>query len=524
MSNGTVYQNVGNAVAQWEDASPLRWTMREPARKGGMKSDPIECNLSALLPAYEEAFLLALKDVLIASRHRVQLPTIASTASGLRLLLEKVYTRGIDAKSRVRKIDSGFLVALHAAADEIPATYLAHLKRLYQSHRNDGRIFESGLQPGDFPRVQSKRGALGDQIHRILAKALSRSTLVHVLDVMEASFEQGRIDLGRYAFTRLALNVFCRPDGYRRLTLADLRKNKNSGTGAVSYYLDIFPSKKGTHNPKKIAYGLHPEVGRLLEMQRQAVVEKCGHLAPITDGDPELGQLALFPALTLSLGGTEWVSPYANAHAGILERASFAGAYIDPVKAQTHAPLSFNALRHTIGTQLAQMGCSAHTIQAVLKHSTDTVCVAYVDIAFHGLIDELSDGLKPGFDEHFPVINNFTTIDADIPPERRIISEDIETVMSGTTGMCGRQVACSYAPITCYACPRFIPCYDADHSINLNVVDREISAFEGKGLAMQHDVKRWKTIRNSIRIVITACDNKRRALEMQAATAGEESA
>jgi hypothetical protein len=200
----------------------------------------------------------------------------------------------------------------------------------------------------------------------------------------------------------------------------------------------------------------------------------------------------------------------------MLDANSFNAVYLKPVRALTRLPLSFNALRHTIGTQLAQLGCSEHTIQAVLKHATNTVCRIYVDIAFEGLIDKLSDGLKPGFDEHFPVIAMFASMGEVIPTERRIVSEDLETGRVEITAVCGRRVACSYAPIACYACPRFIPCYDADHSINLDVVEREIKASEGGGLAMQYDVQRWRTIRNHIRLVIAACDNKRRSLAMDA--------
>lgn len=510
-----LYKAVGNAVAQWEEDSPLRWTMREPVRKGGHKSDPIECDLSVLVPAYSVTFLLALKDALISMRHRVQLITIGNRADEFRLLLQRVYSKGFDGNTVVQRIDSAFLVALNTLADEIPVQPIKNMKSFHARHMHDDRIFEAGLQPNDFPVKRSKRGARGDRIHRILAKALSRATLVHVLDVMETAYEQGEIDLARYAFTRLALNIFCRPESYRLLTLGDLREDKDPQSGAVSYFLDVVPAKNKAHNPRKITYGLHAEVGLLLAMQRQSVVSLFGHLAPTTESGPALNQLALFPALRLR-ADRSWMSAYANANEGALDTNGFRRAYIHPVKSLTRTPLSSNALRHTVGTQLAMMGCSAHTIQAVLKHAAATTCEAYVDIVFEGMIDTLSDALRPGFEEHFPVISAFTSRSDLIPVERRIVSEDMETGRIEITAACGRQVACAYAPIVCYSCPRFIPCYDADHTINLDVVEREISASDGRGLAMQHDVKRWKSIRNSIRIVIAACDNKRRAVEMSA--------
>jgi integrase len=517
MSSKTLYQTVGNTVAQWEEDSPLRWTMQEPARKNGLKPDPIECDLSGLAIGYTEEFLLALKETLISSRHRLALRSISANSKQLQRLLEHVYNQGFDGRIRVSKIDRAFLIALHALAENIPFKYLLVLRAFHESHRDDERLFDRGLHRDDFPVRRSKRGDRGDRMHSILAKALCRSTLVHVLDMTESAFEAEQVDLGRYAFLRLALHIFCRPESYRRLTLADLRVDTNPQSGAINYFLDVLPAKSRVHDRKKITYRLHPEVGKLLEMQRQAVVERYGHLAPQDESGSDYGQLALFPAICLKPDESSWGSAYASENAGMLRGNAFDGSYIEPIRSLTSVRLGFNILRHTIGTQLAQMGCSAHTIQAVLKHASNTTCQTYVDIVFQGLIDELSDGLQPAFDEHFPVFTKFASKTAPIPVEQRIVSEDLDTGRVETTAMCGRKVACSYAPIVCYACPRFIPCYDADHTINLDVVEREIQASEGRGLAMQHDVQRWRTIRNHIRLVIAACDNKRRALETKAA-------
>lgn len=511
MNNNTVYQRVGNVVAQWEEDSPLVWTMRETSGEGqSLRVSEVTLNLRPLEFGYELPFLLALKDALIEQRHQVVLSTIATDCQSLRLLLSRVQANGLDAKVAV--IDNGFIVALNAMRDEIPAPYLRAVKRLHARHRDDNRLFNAGLQAADFPAPGSKRGAKGDAIHNILAKALRRSTMVHILDVVEAAFEEDRIDIGLYAFIRLAFHIFCRPESYRQLTLADLRVDKHPKSGAVSYFLDVLPAKSGVHNPRKIVYHLHSEVGRLLAMQRESVAKTYGHLV----SEAEIGRLALFPARRLRRDGT-WVSNMANAHGGMLDSGAFLRTYLEAIRSLTQHKLTFIGLRHTIGTQLAQMGCSATTIQAVLKHTSDKSCQSYVDIVFEGLIDELSDGLQPRFEEHFPAFTVFASKDDPIPAERRIDSEDLETGKIETTAMCGRQAACSYAPITCYACGRFIPCYDADHSINLNVVNREIQGAECKGLAMRHEVKRWKSIRNFVRLVISACESKRMAMEQEAA-------
>jgi integrase len=474
-------------------------------------SEQFEFDLSSLESSYDKNFLLALKEAMISLRHRMKLLTICNYTNELRLLLTQVHAKGF-AGVRIHMIDGTFLATLRTIADKTPATYLQCLKRLYLSHQDDGRLFQNDLQPGDFPRPRSKRGFNGDRIHAILTQALRRSTLVHILDVAENAFEENRLDLDRYAFIKLALNIFCRPSSYSHLTLEDLRIDKDPKTGGINYFLAVVPAKSRVHNPQKIIYRLHPEVGRLLSMQRLAIVEKYGQLAPQNVDGPDYCRLALFPARRLKADGSTWLDPYASANYGRLKSRDVGRVYVRPIQKLAKTHISCNALRHTIGTQMAHMGCSASTIQAVLKHASDSVCNVYVDLAFQGLIEELSDALEPSFNDHFPVVKDFVKKSTQIPIERRIDSADLETNRVETTGMCGRHVACSYAPIACYACPRFVPCIDADHSINLAVVERELEFFEGRGHALQHDLQRWKTIRKHILLVSTICERKRETM------------
>lgn len=270
LSDNTVYQRIGSAVAHWDEDSPLRWTMKARLGKSqNRRLDEIELDLRPLTSGYELAFLLALKNALIDDKHRLELRTIATQCRNLQLLLSRVQSKGLEAK--VGKIDSGFVIALHALRDEIPQNYLRSLKRLHSNHRDDSDLFDAALQAADFPVGRSKRGERGDRIHRILTTALRRATMVHILDVVEAAFEERRIDIGHYSFIRLAFHIFCRPDSYRQLTLADLRVDTHPQTGAVNYFLDVLPAKSRVHNPRKVVYHLHSEAGRLLAMQRESV-------------------------------------------------------------------------------------------------------------------------------------------------------------------------------------------------------------------------------------------------------------
>jgi integrase len=507
-----IYQTVGNTVAQWEEDSPLIWTMQEKLKgeEGEVRINSVDLNLSPLEVGYEMPFLLAIRDTLISRRHRVSLRTISGNLNNLKSLLLTCHKRGI-VNGKVKQIDSAFLVGLEVIRENISRQYLQDFKQLFEHNRTNTTLFDGTLYPGDFPLNTSKKGAAGDRISNILSKALTRATMVQVLDSVDEAYEAGSINIGIYSFSKLAFNIFCRPESYRQIRIKDLVLDTNKETGEVSYFLHVLPAKSRVEGAQRIVYRLHRDVGRILELQRQSVVEQFGH--NVERKEQDLGKLALFPARGLRRDGT-WVSTHALSNFGMLRgNTEFSSAYMRPLNKAVGRAMSFNGLRHTIGTQLALMKCSAATIAAVLKHATDTVCQAYVDIVFEGLIDELSDGLQPGFDEHFPAFKAFASKHDPTPRERAIMSEDLDTGHKETVAVCGRKVICQYAPFSCYTCPRFIPCWDADHSITQNIVEQEIRDYEGMGLAMQTQVKKYKHLLNAIRVVVIACDAKRKAME-----------
>jgi hypothetical protein len=408
-------------------------------------------------------------------------------------------------------LDTEFVRFVSQIKGEIPGSYLNHFRMFFKDNSENYEIFDANLHLSDFPRKVSKRGASGDRVESILAKAYSRTALVHVLNIAEKAATDGELKLGSYVFLHLSLNIFCRPDSYRRLTLSDFRIDRDPTSGVLNYFLDVLPAKSRVRSPTKIVYRLNPDVGKLLSLQREAVVKRYGHLAPPIEGDEskrDLGRIALFPATRLKEGGQAWSSDYSNKRFGMLPRSGFVRSYISRVSNISGVQLSCNALRHTIGTQLAMMGCSSSTIQAVLKHGSDTSAKSYVDIAFEGVIDELSESLQPAFEEFFPAFNYLVSVDSGLPEERRIESEDLASGRVGTTGFCGREVACQYAPLACYECHKFIPCFDADHSINIAIVDAEIRRYEGRGRAMEHEIERWKNIRGKICLIKDICEKR----------------
>ena len=230
-----------------------------------------------------------------------------------------------------------------------------------------------------------------------------------------------------------------------------------------------------------------------------------------------VGRLALFPARGFGENGC-WKSKYAREHHGRATNNSFRSAYLNPIiQLRNSIKFDFNALRHTVGTQLATFGCSRKTIQAVLKHASDETCQAYVDIAFQGLIKELSDAIEPAFASHFPVVEKFRSMHDPVDPGKAVRSFDMESGKTELTGECGRRIACQYAPIACYPCHRFIPCYDVEHGVNLKVVEAEIKKFEAAGLPYQHLVNTYKEARIYIMLVVAASEQYRNALAAEEA-------
>lgn len=522
---------VGNAVAMWPEDEPLRWVMRETLGEGKHASEQkIPFDLTSLLAGYSRPFLLALKEVLVARRLRVSLRSIQTEKDRLLSLLqccqrhfaEVCKAQGL-AMVVFDRVDSDFLLGLSAIKRDVDMGQRRAIRTLYIANRDNAALFAPDLMPGDFPAYEDPAGQEGRLRRNVLASAMSRSALVEVLNITEASFEAGELPLARFAFSRLLLSRAARPETYRLLRCKDLRIDTTSGS--KSYFLTLSIPKARTGTPPQANISIHREVGQLLEKQREAVVSKMGHLvdaknASLSDEERKTlrytaGDLPLFPARGKRMFGVT------KARLGMLANgAAFTLEYVQPLQRLTAKRITCTGMRHTIGTQLAVAGCSSSTIAAVLLHASTEAARVYVDLIFEGAIDELSDSMEGTFAEHFPVFKEFTSVQDAMDPAKRIQSESSDRSRRETTGECGRDHICQYAPITCYDCSRFKPCYDVDHAINLDIVVDEIQSAQHGGLQRQTDVKRYTHIANRIRVVINVCEVKRAAVEAERAQAG----
>lgn len=502
------YRTIGNAVVEWDDGTPFVFTMtQQVGARDRWVSKSITIDFTDLRRGFTDEFLNALKEHLIERCNRVKLVSIRTEYSNLHGLLWRVIALKLfDAKVEV--IDEGFLLCLAAQKDSFHTAHLRFMAMAYSANPHSP-LFAKGLEARDFPKHTTKKGIHGKQIDNILAKALTRSAAAHILDVCDTAYANGTMDIGHYSFVHLAFAVFVRPNSYRQILVGDLK-----ATTSGQYSIDIVTSKTGEAYPSKITFSINEPLGVLLTKQRQHVIESYGHRVPQED----IKRLALFPARQSNKDNSQWRSKYANEHCGMYEDpGTFATSYLKTIKRRYFSgdklTLGANALRHTVGTLLAQTGASQKTIQAVLKHASPIVCRAYVDIAFYGLIEELSEAMRPAFAEHLPFLINFRSKGDPVPPEKQLLSWDTATEKLENTGECGKTIACANAPIVCYGCLRFIPCWDADHAVNLRIAEQEIEDMSKRGKPFQHMVARARSAKNKIILVMNAADRYRQALQ-----------
>ena len=498
--------------------------------------------MTHLMAGFSFDFLLALKQTLVERRLRVSLSTIRKEFEAITRIL-KACNEAVMRVSQQRgqvppmfdRIDRDLLTALWAIADEIPCGYLVPFRSLFIRERANEALFAQDVAEVDFPSKgsQGRAVAAGDQEGRgpstnsymgkkgrlrqhVLVSALSRAIMVQILNITEDAFENSRLSLSVYAYSRLLMCRAARPESTRLLRCRDLLIDTKDGK--TVYFLNMSIPKARVEVRPEATVQLHEEVGKLLDAQRAAVIQRLEHLiakknaglqAGETDHMFTAGDLPLFPAG----GRTGRMTKATQEHLGFMMGTNTVSrTYINPLKELTKVELKHNVMRHTMGTQLALAGCSASTIAAVLLHATDRTAQVYVDLFFDGAIEELSDSLEPAFLEHFPVVKTFMSVNDPIEAERRITSEAMDDDRIEMTGGCGGHSICSYAPITCYECPRFIPAYDSDHSINLMTVEQEMRLAERGGLARKRESQQYKHIANRIRVVTMLCEAKSAAV------------
>jgi hypothetical protein len=522
----TVTQTFGSTSFSWEEHTPLRFDA--VSRYGRGEPDyPESFDLSDLAVGFEVTFLLSLKDLVMQRHLKIKAITMRKEYSSVLRLLKKIQSHQMssDPKERLMEggrisvIDAGLMVAITAKLAEdgawIHGTCIDCLKDWFL-YVGNGTVFKD-LERGGFPTTD-RSGAENLLRQKIIALALSRTVQVAVLVDLERRFQVGSVHLGAYVLWNLTNFLYARPESLRQIRCGDLVYGESDGTAEIRCTLWVRPAKRSGRRPKPMAYPVTPLLGSLLFKQQAWVFENVGPLYGLTEGiEPEQRKaieqrLALFPRINAGQR-----KDFEIKHFGMLQTGGeLSSNYLLPIqRGLTDVKVNFNAMRHTIGTQLAAAGVSAAVIQAVLRHANEETARRYIDLAAKELRDKLSGGLE-ALETLFPAYGAFMNAVqaramARDQPERAINSRGRIDPATGeieiqTTGGCGKTAACVYAPLSCYGCWRWIANIDADHTVNLRFVQDRIKESEALGKPMQAIVDRDRLLEKVIMLRIAQID------------------
>ncbi|EJL88526.1 phage integrase family protein [Herbaspirillum sp. CF444] len=494
------YLTAGLMTFQWDDDRPLVFTISQECGAEDARFTRIyDVDLTSLEGHYSYDFLLAYKDILIEASYRIVLTTLSTYHRNISSLFSKVAATG-NLPHHQKEIDRDFLLVLASITDDMSHVATDSLRNFFRTYPHSP-LFAREIIIDHFPIKTHKKGNFGRQVDRVLKSSLSTNQCIDVLKKCNDLYETGEIDIGLYSHMWLAFSLYLRPESYRQILISDLE----SSTTTKDYFVRICPVKSGVNKPQKITYRVSENVWSLLQKQRQAVIAKFGNIVSSED----IGKLALFPAQKMVTDGIGWFHAYPNTHYGQLETSSsFVSSYGKPINKKLATDIKINArrLRHTIGTRMAKLGCSATSIMAVLKHVTDSTARIYVDITFHGWDEKLGQSIKPSFEQHLPSVIKMRSKNVPVAVDKAIYSDDVDTGETILTGECGRTLKCQFAPFTCYDCDKFIPCFDVDHSLNLKVIELEISDYKKMGTPYQVMVEKAERIKIRIMLIIAVCD------------------
>ncbi len=534
-----ITETVAFTTFTWEEVNPLKWEAVTQIDEDSPKY-PQTFDLSDLSNGFEESFLLALKDLIIGRFRRVKPLSIKSECEDVKRLLKRIQADQTSdvaglrlmQNSKISAVDSGLLVGITAklAAEPtwIAQSCIGRLKDWFSAGGN-GSVFQ-GVDKGDFP-VQRRIGREDVLRMNIIAKALTRVQQIAVLKAVEDAFQGGQIDLGLYALWNLNNYVYARPESLRQIRCGNLRWDDDPITREKRFFLSVLPAKRpGLKKVKAIEYPLTPFLGQLLCQQVQEVIQRDGPLyglncnSTVEEREQIESRLAMFPRRNAGKRRA-----FETENFGMFEESiNFTDNYLKPLQWMIEGVhIDFVAMRHTIGTQLAAEGVSAEVIQAVLLHANSLTGRRYIDLVNKALREKLSGGLQE-FPKLFPAYEAFTNtrklneLKRDSP--QKVINSrgpiDLQTgeMPVETTGECGKHSACNYAPLSCYGCFRFIPNLDADHSINLRIVEERVARFDAMGKPLRELVERDKTLMLHIKRVIMMVDSHKAQSITQAHT------
>jgi len=326
------------------------------------------------------------------------------------------------------------------------------------------------LDPEQGPYTQVEQDALHQWIHE--------------------QFCHGQLDCEQYLYLRILMIYGLRGYQARGIVFGDFTKGDQGCKVRIP-----FAKQRGDEGVWRVKYeifSLDDDLYSLVQTYKKMVLAQLWQTYPDgTDWDVAIENLPLFRRKLDAEAGTREVmnppvlldsplqkgledAPQAIFHAGANTIRSWL-ARIEhmkgcPISPRTHQPLILtrgHRFRHTLGTDLSNAGMSEWAMARALMHKGTQTVRKYRQVSAEllALIDaKMTDHLAL-------VVNAFTGI---IVTDRTSAKNgELADRLIEDLAVCGADAACHLdAPFTCYACGKFQPLLDADHSSVLKRLER----------------------------------------------------
>jgi integrase len=407
--------------------------------------------------------------------------TVASAASGL----SRAAQAGLDPlnenhlialrerfNSDAFSVIANFMAFWHdcESLEQRPSQPLIDAYQALPRKKRSSRDVILSLDPEQGPFTQVEQDALHQWIHE--------------------QFCHGQLDPEQYLYLRILMIYGQRGIQIRMMVFGDFTK-PDQGCKIRIHYAKLQDDESGWRKKSEI-FSLDEDLYNTVQAYKAMVLAQLWQTYPDgADWDEAIQNVPLFRRkLDNEAGVRERVyppvlldsplqkgledAPQAIFHAGKstinawLERIGRMEGF--PISPRTHQPLIVtrgHRFRHTLGTDLSNAGMSEWAMARALMHKGTQTVRKYRQVSAEllALIDaKMTDHLAL-------VVNAFTGI---IVTDRTSAKNgDRADRLIDDVAVCGADAACHLdAPFTCYACGKFQPLLDADHSSVLERLER----------------------------------------------------
>ena len=289
-------------------------------------------------------------------------------------------------------------------------------------------------------------------------------------------FSVGELATERFLYLLLALRYGTRSKQQRMWVFDDFFEQ------AGKFKIRIFYAKQngGHWRDKSKLFDLDPIHYNLIKSYRNVTLAQLKKTYPDSaDWDKAIGNVPLFRRVAINSGGQQFpvlvpsdshhvlenrAEAYFHVSAGTLKNwlVKIQGTQGFPISHRTHKPIkitSAHRFRHTYGTDLSNEGYSEFAIAEALLHSDPRSSKKYRDVSAD-LLRLCDEKMQDHLAVAIGAFSGRIVTSREVAENGHNADRQIQDL-----AVCGSSQMCHLdAPYSCYACPKFQPVLDADHS------------------------------------------------------------